>query len=94
MRSTLNERGRSTIVTPDEKLLAALKDWRKRTAYRLGLPPYIIVTDLTLNLIALEKPKDKRELLKIKGIAENKADKYGKDIVKIVNEHIKKPEGK
>ena len=94
MRSTLKERGRSTIVTPDEKLLAALKDWRKRTAYRLGLPPYIIVTDLTLNLIALEKPKDKRELLKIKGIAENKADKYGKDIVKIVNEHIKKPEGK
>lgn len=93
MRSSLTDRGRSTVIRPEEKLLEALKEWRKKTAYKLGIPPYIIVTDLTLNLIAIELPKDKRELLKIKGIAENKADKYGKDIIRIVKQHTNQPEG-
>lgn len=71
-------------VKPDEKLVAALKQWRKATAYKLGLPPYVILTDMTLNIIALDKPKDKRGLLKIKGISERNADRFWKEITGIV----------
>ncbi len=75
-------------VKADSSLAEELKLWRKNTAYKLGMPPYVIITDLTLNLIAIEKPKDTRALLKIKGISEKKAEKYGRDIISIIKKHL------
>ena len=75
-------------IKADSSLTDELKLWRKNTAYKLGMPPYVIITDLTLNLIAIEKPKDTRALLKIKGISEKKAEKYGRDIISIIKKHL------
>ena len=77
------------VIRPDEKLLAALKSWRTKTAARLGIPPYIVFNDMTLNLIALGKPKNHFELIKIKGVAEQKASRYGSELFKIISEHSK-----
>ncbi|MBQ7822053.1 MAG: DNA helicase RecQ [Clostridia bacterium] len=74
-------------VRADEHLVKELKEWRSKTAYKLGLPPYIVITDLTVNLIAIDKPTDIRGLLKIKGISEKKAEKYGRDIIRIVSKY-------
>ncbi len=76
-------------IRPDEKLLTALKEWRKKTAARLGIPPYIVFNDMTLTLIALGKPKNHYELLKIKGVADQKAGRYGSEIIAIIEEHNK-----
>ncbi len=72
----------------DASLVAELKEWRKKISYKLGMPPYVIITDLTLSLIGIEKPADTRALLKIKGISEKKAEKYGREIISIVKKHI------
>lgn len=74
-------------VRADEKLLAKLKLWRKETAYKLGLPPYVIFTDITLEIIATELPTDITSLKRIRGISEKKAEKYGKQITETVRRH-------
>ena len=76
-------------IRPDEKLFAELKAWRKSVASRLGIPPYTVFNDMTLTLIALGKPKNYFELLKIKGIAKQKADRYGNELIKIISDHNK-----
>lgn len=74
-------------VRADGNIVAALKEWRLKTAYKLGLPPYIVITDLSVNMIAIEKPYDERGLLKIKGISEKKVQKYGCEIINIVKKY-------
>ncbi len=76
-------------IRPDEELLTALKEWRKKTAARLGIPPYIVFNDMTLTLIALGRPKNHFELLKIKGVADQKAGRYGSELIAIIEEHNK-----
>lgn len=71
----------------DQDLLEELKIWRKRTASVAGLPPYIVLTDMTLEQISVEKPACERELIKIRGISEKKIQKYGKEIIGIVKKH-------
>ncbi len=74
-------------VKADIILINELKKWRKELAQKLGVPPYVILTDMTLNIIAIEKPADDRELLRIKGISEKKAEKYGRSIISIVKKY-------
>ena len=45
--------------------------------------------DTELKNIASQRPKTKEELLNIKGIAIKKYEKYGEDVLKIVNEFKK-----
>ncbi len=92
-KAPLRTNFKPTAVKADEQLITELKEWRKTTAYKLGVPPYIIITDMTLNIIALDRPVDTRSLLKVKGISEEKAEKYGKDIVRIVKKHTQQPKG-
>ena len=71
----------------DEALIAEIKKWRTSTAYKLGIPPYIILTDLTVNMLAIDKPTDMLSLLKTRGISEKKAEKYGKEIISIIKKY-------
>jgi ATP-dependent DNA helicase RecQ len=75
----------------DEVLVAEIKKWRTKTAYKLGMPPYIILTDLTVNMLAIDKPTDMLSLLKVKGISEKKAEKYGREIISIIKNHKNMP---
>ncbi len=71
-------------VRADPVIVNELKKWRTATANKLGLPPYIIITDMTVNLLATDKPGDMRSLLNVKGISEKKAEKYGREIISII----------
>ncbi len=77
-------------IRPDASLLLELKSWRKRTAARLGVPPYIVFNDMTLSLIALARPTSFRELIKVKGVPEQKASRYCDEIVKIISDFNKR----
>ncbi len=68
----------------DNNLLAELKQWRLQRASADHLPPYVIAHDSALELIAIELPRSKGQLIKLKGFGPTKLDKYGDELLAIV----------
>ncbi|WP_299101324.1 DNA helicase RecQ [uncultured Winogradskyella sp.] len=75
-------------VTADEKLMKMLKDLRKRNAKRLGVPPFVIFQDPSLEDMALKYPITIEELSNVHGVGESKAKKYGKDFVGLIADYV------
>ena len=72
----------------DEKLMTMLKDLRKRNAKRLGVPPFVIFQDPSLEDMALKYPTSIVDLSNVHGVGESKAKKYGKDFVDLIAEYV------
>jgi len=68
----------------DEELLAALKEWRLRTAKAMNVPAYVVFTDNTLIAIAETLPADDAALVAIPGIGARKLEQYGPDVLALV----------
>jgi len=77
-----NAKGSGAVA--DEKLMGMLKDLRKRNAKRLGVPPFVIFQDPSLEDMALKYPISIEELSNVHGVGESKARKYGKDFVGLI----------
>ncbi|MBT8395285.1 MAG: RecQ family ATP-dependent DNA helicase, partial [Bacteroidia bacterium] len=74
--------------TADATLLAMLKDLRKSNAKKLGIPPFVIFQDPSLDDMALKYPVSLAELNNIHGVGEGKAKKYGQDFVNLISEYV------
>lgn len=72
----------------DEKLMTMLKDLRKRNAKSLGVPPFVIFQDPSLEDMALKYPINIEELSNVHGVGESKAKKYGKDFVNLIADYV------
>lgn len=73
-------------LTVDEKqILGALKQWRKDRAKEVNVPEYIVCRNAELITVSKTRPRTMEELLKIKGIGNQKIAKYGDDIIAVVN---------
>ncbi|RTE53715.1 DNA helicase RecQ [Arenibacter aquaticus] len=72
----------------DEKLLKQLKDLRKKEAHKLGVPPFVVFQDPSLQDMALKYPISIEELVNIYGVGEGKAKKYGKPFVKLIATYV------
>lgn len=72
----------------DEKLMAMLKDLRKRNAKKLGVPPFVIFQDPSLEDMALKYPISLEELSNVHGVGDGKAKKYGKDFVALIAQYV------
>lgn len=68
----------------DRKILEKLKKWRDRTARKEHVEFFRVLGNKSLEEIAEKLPKNKEELLQIKGVKEKKYAKYGEDILEIV----------
>ena len=68
----------------DSKLRDALKEWRRNLAKEIGMPPYVILHDSTVDAICRRAPRTLDELCEISGIGEKKAERYGAAILKLV----------
>ena len=66
------------------RICNALKEWRKKTADKSNVPPYVIFGDKTLVEIALKKPQTSAELLEIYGLGDVKVRKFSSAILKII----------
>jgi DNA helicase-2/ATP-dependent DNA helicase PcrA len=64
--------------------LAALKAWRKDRATADGVPAYVVFHDRTLEALASRLPRSGGELLEVSGIGVTKAERYGSDIVRVL----------
>lgn len=72
----------------DEQLMVFLKDLRKKVAKKLGLPPFVIFQDPSLEDMALKYPISIEELANVHGVGEGKAKKYGKDFVSFIAKYV------
>ena len=62
-----------------------LQKYRYNKSKSLGYKPYFIFNDKTLNELVNKKPESEIDLKKISGLSSIKIKKYGKDILKIIN---------
>ncbi len=72
----------------DERLMAMLKDLRKSNAKKLGVPPFVIFQDPSLEDMALKYPITIEELSNVHGVGDGKAKKYGKDFVELIARYV------
>jgi DNA helicase-2/ATP-dependent DNA helicase PcrA len=77
----------------DEELLARLKSWRSERARQLKVPPYVVFTDATLVAIAERRPPDTSALVSISGIGAAKLERYGPDVLALVQGQGHQPTG-
>lgn len=70
--------------TAGERIAKALKEWRRKTADRLNVAPYIVFGDKTLLDIAAKKPVTRGALSACYGIGDRKIETFGDDVIKIV----------
>ncbi len=73
----------------DEVLMRDLKDIRKKMSKQIGLPPYVIFQDPSLDDMATKYPITMDELEKIHGVGKNKAQKYGQPFIDYIDQYVK-----
>ena len=72
----------------DEQLMKLLKSLRKTNAKKLGVPPFVIFQDPSLEDMALKYPITVSELSHVHGVGDGKAKKYGKDFVTLIAQYV------
>ncbi|MGI8640974.1 MAG: HRDC domain-containing protein, partial [Pyrinomonadaceae bacterium] len=74
------------VLSPEEEITYnALREWRNERASHDGVPPYLIAQNDSLMQIAKLQVGTKEEILQIKGFGEKRTDKYGDEILNILN---------
>ena len=77
----------------DPVLLAMLKDLRKDLARKMGLQPWIIFSDPSLEDMTIVYPLTEKELSeKCQGVGEGKARKFGKPFVELIARYVEENE--
>jgi ATP-dependent DNA helicase RecQ len=72
----------------DEKLFTMLKDLRKAEGKRLGLQPWIIFSEPSLQDMATYYPISKHDMLNISGVSQGKAQKFAKPFLELIKEYV------
>jgi superfamily II DNA helicase RecQ len=66
----------------------ALRAWRLERSRADGVPAYVVLSNATVAEIASAQPRNPRELSRISGIGPTKLERYGEDILRIVNSSL------
>jgi ATP-dependent DNA helicase RecQ len=90
------EKNDTTIITnakssggaADPVLVKLLKDLRKKVALKLGVPPFAVFQDPSLDDMALKYPINLEEMSTVHGIGEGKARKFGKEFVSLITAYV------
>ncbi|HYE30082.1 MAG TPA: DNA helicase RecQ [Methylomirabilota bacterium] len=81
---------RSGDIVCDEALFEELRTWRREVADDRGVPPYIILSDVTLRQIARFYPVTAEDLGHISGIGEKKLSDFGDDLLRAIKNFLQK----
>lgn len=95
-RSRRSDPPAAPLLSPDDgvaqRVAEALRQWRRETAQRLRLPPYVILHDRTLVGIAARKVRSLEELGQVPGIGPAKLERYGEEIMEVVGKTVEQGE--
>jgi len=80
--------GKST----DEELMSMLKELRKDVGKKLGVPPFVVFQDPSLEDMTLKYPITVEELSGVHGVGDGKAKKYGKEFVNLITKYVDEKE--
>ena len=72
----------------DEVLMGILRDLRKKVAKKLGVPPFVVFQDPSLEDMALKYPISFDEMNNIHGVGEGKSKKYGKEFIDLIKNYV------
>ena len=72
----------------DEKLFAALKATRMAIAKAQNVPPYVIFHDKTLREMAITRPADASDFVRISGVGEKKMERYGQIFLETIRQFL------
>lgn len=75
----------------DPALFERLRAQRTALAQAEAVPPYCICNDRTLRDLATCLPADRTALLRIYGIGEAKASKYGEMFLTLIRQYLARP---
>lgn len=70
------------------RVMEALRRWRKEAASGAGVPAYRVLHDSHLVSIASEQPQDLAELARCRGMGVTKLDRWGDEILSVVEEAV------
>jgi len=71
------------------EVFSLLKKWRAKKAGEENLPHYQILHQSVIIQISIILPENEKELMKIKGVGPKTNEKYGKELLEIVNNYRK-----
>ena len=74
----------------DQMLFKELRVLRKRLADQQAIPAYIVLSDKTLHLLAIQRPTTLEEFGMVSGIGEYKKERYGKEFVEVIKQVLGK----
>jgi ATP-dependent DNA helicase RecQ len=91
-----NEGDDSNIITNtkgsggaiDERLMSMLKDLRKSVGKKVGVPPFVVFQDPSLEDMTLKYPINLKEMGNVHGVGDGKAKKYGKPFVELIEKYV------
>lgn len=72
----------------DDKLAGMLRDLRKSVAKKIGVPPFVVFQDPSIDDMALKYPVTIEELANVHGVGEGKAKKYGNEFVSLIAKYV------
>jgi DNA helicase-2/ATP-dependent DNA helicase PcrA len=74
----------ASLAPEDEPVFEALREWRRKTADEVGMPPYIVFSDRTLVAIATARPASRSDLAGISGVGPKKLEEWGAAVLLVV----------
>ncbi len=75
-------------ATTDDRLFELLKDLRQVEAKKIGLPPFVIFLETSLQDMATLYPTSLTELERCQGVSKGKAIKYGKPFISLIEKYV------
>ena len=80
--------GRCVNCPPDydEAVFEELRAWRLKVSQDAAVPAFVVFTDATLMAMAEARPADVSGLAKVPGVGRSKLERYGQDVLDILNQ--------
>lgn len=83
--ASLERKSFEDLTAKDQQVYMYLKEWRTNKAEKLQQKNYLICHNSELIDLAMYKPSNLDELQQIKGFGPQKVEKFGEDILAILN---------
>ena len=69
----------------DNELFESLRNWRRKTAEKRSLPPYVVFSDATLRELARVRPTSESALRRVYGVGERKVADFGSEVTDLIS---------